>query len=119
MMFDLADIVDNDADSDAEENDPAFGSDVERNAVLRQRIQKAALAKERALSLFQHVDQEEEESNVSYFYSVTILKSKITVFLPVICLIRVMWRVFSVSVQHIELHVRCAAQPCSTCLLSP
>jgi hypothetical protein len=35
MMLDPTDIVDNDADSDAEENDPAFGSDVERNAVLR------------------------------------------------------------------------------------
>jgi hypothetical protein len=55
MMFDPANIVssdaDGDADSDAEENDPAFGSDAERDAVLRRRIQKA-LAKERALSLF-------------------------------------------------------------------
>jgi len=38
MMFDPANIVDNDAnsdaDSDAEENDPAFGSDAERDAVL-------------------------------------------------------------------------------------
>ncbi|CAM6049220.1 unnamed protein product [Sphagnum compactum] len=81
MMFDLADIVDSDADNDAEENDPAFGSDAERDAVLRRRIQKAALAKERALSLFQRVDQEEEEEgNVSYSYSVTIPKSKTTVF---------------------------------------
>jgi len=46
MMFDLADIVDNDADSDAEENDPAFGSDAERDDILHRRIQKAALAKE-------------------------------------------------------------------------
>ncbi|CAM6025085.1 unnamed protein product [Sphagnum balticum] len=38
MMFDPTDIVDNNANSDAEENDPAFGSDAERNAVLRQRI---------------------------------------------------------------------------------
>jgi len=52
MMFDPADIVDSNADSDAEENDPAFGSDIERDAVLHQRIQKAALAKERVLSLF-------------------------------------------------------------------
>jgi hypothetical protein len=82
MMFDPADIVDSDADSDAEENDPAFGSDAERNAVLRPRIQKAALAKERALSLFQRVDQEEEEeeSYASYSYSVTISKSKTIVF---------------------------------------
>jgi hypothetical protein len=86
MMFDPVDIVDSDADSDAEENDLAFGSDTERNAVLRQRIQKATLAKERALSLFQRVDQqeeeeeEEEESNASYPYSVTIPKSKTTVF---------------------------------------
>ncbi len=52
MMFDPADIVNNDADNDAEENDPAFDSDAERDAVLRRCIQKAALAKERALSLF-------------------------------------------------------------------
>ncbi|CAM6020579.1 unnamed protein product [Sphagnum balticum] len=81
MMFDPADIVDNDADSDAEENDHAFSNDAERDAVLRRRIQKAALAKERTLSLFQCVDQEEEEEcNVSYSYSVIIPKSKITVF---------------------------------------
>jgi hypothetical protein len=35
MMFDPANIVDNDANSDAEENDLAFGNDVERNVVLR------------------------------------------------------------------------------------
>jgi hypothetical protein len=52
MMFDPADIVDSDADSDAEENDLAFGSDAEHDAVLRRHIQKAALAKERVLSLF-------------------------------------------------------------------
>jgi hypothetical protein len=52
MMFDPTDIVDSDADSDAEENDPAFGNDAERDAILCRRIQKAALAKERALSLF-------------------------------------------------------------------
>ncbi len=46
MMFDPADIVDSNADSDAKENDPAFSSDIERDAVLHQRIQKAALAKE-------------------------------------------------------------------------
>jgi hypothetical protein len=81
MMFDPANIVDSDADSDAEENDPAFGSDAERDAVLRRRIQKAALAKERALSLFQRMDQEEEEEgNASYSYSVIIPKSKTTVF---------------------------------------
>ncbi|CAK9203878.1 unnamed protein product [Sphagnum troendelagicum] len=52
MMFDLVNIVDSDADNDAKENDPTFGNDVERDAILRQRIQKAALAKKRALSLF-------------------------------------------------------------------
>ncbi|CAK9870876.1 unnamed protein product [Sphagnum jensenii] len=46
MMFDLANIVDSDADSDAEENDPTFGNDAERDAILHRRIQKAALAKE-------------------------------------------------------------------------
>jgi hypothetical protein len=82
MMFDPVDIVDSDADSDAKVNDPTFGSDAERDAVLRRRIQKAALVKERALSLFRCVDQEEEEEegNVSYSYSVTIPKSKTTVF---------------------------------------
>ncbi|CAM6027600.1 unnamed protein product [Sphagnum balticum] len=84
MMFDLADIVDSDADNHAEENDPAFSSYAERDAVLRRRIQKAALAKEQVLSLFQRVDQEEEEEeegNVSYSYSVIIPKLKTTVFL--------------------------------------
>jgi hypothetical protein len=38
MMFNPADIVDSDADSDAEENDPAFGSDTKRDAVLHRRI---------------------------------------------------------------------------------
>jgi hypothetical protein len=74
MMFDPVDIVDSDADSDAEENDPTFGSEAERDAVLHRCIQKAALAKERTLSLFQRVDQkeeEEEEGNASYSYSVT------------------------------------------------
>jgi hypothetical protein len=52
MMFDPTDIVDNNADSDAEENDPTFGSDAEHNAILRRHIQKVALVKERALSLF-------------------------------------------------------------------
>jgi hypothetical protein len=82
MMFDPVDIIDSDADNDAEENDPAFGNDTEHNVVLRRRIQKATLAKERALSLFQRMDQgeEEEEGNVSYSYSVTIPKLKIIVF---------------------------------------
>jgi len=47
MMFDPTNIVDNHADSDAEENDPAFGSDAKRNVILCRRIQKAALANER------------------------------------------------------------------------
>ncbi len=81
MMFEPADIVDSDADSDVEEHDPAFGSDAKRDAVLRRSIQKATLAKEWALSLFQRVDQEEEEEgNASYSYSVTIPKSKTTIF---------------------------------------
>ncbi|KAH9573897.1 hypothetical protein CY35_01G025600 [Sphagnum magellanicum] len=54
MMFDPANIVDNDANT---------------------------LAKEQALSLFQRVDQEEEEEgNASYSYSVIIPKSKTTIF---------------------------------------
>jgi hypothetical protein len=35
MMFDSIDNVNKDADSDAEENDPTFGSDVEHDVVLR------------------------------------------------------------------------------------
>jgi hypothetical protein len=82
MMFGPSNIVDSDADSDVEENDPAFGSDTEHNVVLRRRIQKAALAKEQGLSLFQRMDQEEEEEegNASYSYSVIIPKSKTIVF---------------------------------------
>jgi hypothetical protein len=38
IMFDPADIVDSNADSDAEENDLAFGSDAERDAILRRCI---------------------------------------------------------------------------------
>ncbi|CAM6014656.1 unnamed protein product [Sphagnum balticum] len=79
MMFDPVDIINSDADNDAKENDHAFGNDAECN-ILRRRIQKAALAKERALSLFQYVDQEEEEGNASYSYLVTVLKLKTTVF---------------------------------------
>jgi hypothetical protein len=52
MMFDPADIVNSDANSDGEVNDLAFGSDAEHNVVLCWCIQKAALVKERALSLF-------------------------------------------------------------------
>jgi hypothetical protein len=81
MMFDLVDIVDSDADNDAEENDPAFDNDTKHDVVLRRCIQKASLAKERALSLFQRVDQEEEEEgNANYSYSVTIPKLKTIVF---------------------------------------
>jgi len=80
MMFDPIDIVDSDADNDAEENDPAFGSDAERDAILHRRIQKATLAKERVLSLFQRVDQEEEEGNANYSYSIIIPNSKTTIF---------------------------------------
>ncbi|CAK9858513.1 unnamed protein product [Sphagnum jensenii] len=76
MMFNPVDIVDNDADNDAEDYDPAFGNDTECNVVLRRPIQKATLVKEQALSLFQHMDQEEEEEegNASYSYSVIISK---------------------------------------------
>ncbi|CAK9219971.1 unnamed protein product [Sphagnum troendelagicum] len=35
MMFDPVDIVDSNAHNDAEENDPAFGNDAKRDAILR------------------------------------------------------------------------------------
>ncbi len=34
MMFDLVDIVNSDVDSDAKENDPAFGSDAKHDVAL-------------------------------------------------------------------------------------
>ncbi|CAK9868043.1 unnamed protein product [Sphagnum jensenii] len=40
MMFYPANIVNSDADNDAKENDPAFGSDAKRGAILHQHIQK-------------------------------------------------------------------------------
>jgi hypothetical protein len=50
MMFDPTDI-NSDVDSDAKDNDPAFGNDAEHDVLCRH-IQKPALAKERVLLLF-------------------------------------------------------------------
>ena len=81
MMFNIVDVVDSDADNDEEDIElaDAFGSNAECHAVRHQRSQKAALAKERALSLFWRMDHEVERV-ASYSYSVTIPKSKTTVF---------------------------------------
>ncbi len=40
-------------------------------------------------------------------------------YILVIYLICVLWHVFSIGIQHIEMHLRCVAQPCCACLLSP
>ncbi|CEO98534.1 hypothetical protein PBRA_006648 [Plasmodiophora brassicae] len=68
MVFDVAD---SDSESDAEEL--AFGSEAERNAVLRRRAKKTALAEERAVALFKRVDG---NGDADYSYSVTIPSQK-------------------------------------------
>jgi hypothetical protein len=77
MMFNPSDdIIDSDSQDDMYKPS-AFGSDAERNAVLHRQAQQSALAKEQALSLFKRIDGND---NADYAYSVTILKSKTTVF---------------------------------------
>jgi hypothetical protein len=81
MMFNPKDQNNSDVDHDADE-EPAFGNAVEINALLLQRRQAAAKAKERALSLFKRVESEDDV--VIYFYSVTIPKTKTTLFCLVV-----------------------------------
>ncbi len=77
MMFNPEDQDDNDADHDANE-ELTFGSAAKINALLLRRHQTVAKAKERALSLFKHVELEDDAA--IYSYSVTIPKTKTTLF---------------------------------------
>jgi hypothetical protein len=77
MMFNLEDQDDSDVDHDADE-EPAFGSAAKINALRLRHCQAAAKAKERALSLFKHVESEDDVA--IYSYSVTIPKTKTTLF---------------------------------------
>jgi len=77
MLFNLEDQDDSDADHDADE-EPAFGSTAEINALRLRHRQAATKAKERALSLFKRVESEDDVT--IYFYLVTIPKTKTTLF---------------------------------------
>ncbi len=77
MMFNPEDQDDSDADHNANE-EPAFGSATEINALFLRHRQTTAKAKERALSLFKHVESEDDAA--IYSYSVTIPKTKTTLF---------------------------------------
>ncbi len=77
MMFNPEDQDDSDADHDADE-EPTFGSATEINALRLRHCQVAAKAKERALSLFKRVELEDDVA--IYSYSVTIPKTKTTLF---------------------------------------
>jgi hypothetical protein len=72
MMFNPSD---SDKDNDVEE-DPGFGSPAELQALLDHRRATATKARDRALSLFKKVEFEDGD----YSYSVTIRKTKTTVF---------------------------------------
>jgi hypothetical protein len=75
MMFNPSDDDDSDEDNDMEE-DPGFGSPAELQALLDQCRATATKARDRALSLFKKVEFEDGD----YSYSVTIPKTKTTVF---------------------------------------
>ncbi len=77
MMFNPEDQDNSDADHDADE-EPTFGSAAEINALLFRRCQVVAKVKERALLLFKRV--ESEDDGVIYSYSMTIPKTKTTLF---------------------------------------
>ena len=80
MMFNPADDDDSDEDNDMEE-DAGFGSPAALQALLNQPRATAAKARDRALSLFKQVEFEDGD----YSYSVTIPKTKTTVFGLVVC----------------------------------
>jgi hypothetical protein len=77
MMFNPEDQDDSDADHDADE-ELAFGSAAEINALHLRHRQVAVKAKERALSLFKRVESKDDVA--IYSYSVTIPKTKTTLF---------------------------------------
>jgi hypothetical protein len=60
------------------DEEPAFGSAAETNALRLRHRQTATKAKERALSLFKHVESEDDVA--IYSYSVMIPKTKTTLF---------------------------------------
>ncbi len=77
MMFNPENQDDSDADHDADE-ELAFGSAAKINALRLRHRQVAAKAKERALSLFKRVESKDDVA--IYSYSVTIPKTKTTLF---------------------------------------
>ncbi len=77
MLFNPKDQDDSDADHDVDE-EPAFGSAAEINALCLRHHQAASKAKEQALSLFKCVELEDDAA--IYSYSVTIPKTKTTLF---------------------------------------
>ncbi len=77
MMFNPEDQDDSDANHDTDE-ELTFGSAAEINALRLRHRQASAKAKERALSLFKRVESEDDVA--IYSYSVTIPKTKTTLF---------------------------------------
>jgi len=77
MMFNPKDQHDSDANHDADE-ELAFGSAAEINVLHLRHRQVATKAKERALSLFKCVESEDDVA--IYSYSMTIPKTKTTLF---------------------------------------
>jgi len=77
MLFNPEDQDDSDVDHDADE-ELAFGSAAEINALRLRHRQAVVKAKERALSLFKRVESEDDVA--IYSYSVTIPKTKTTLF---------------------------------------
>ncbi|CAK9237624.1 unnamed protein product [Sphagnum troendelagicum] len=77
MMFNPEDQDDSDVDHDADK-EPAFGNAAEINVLHLRHRQAAAKVKERALSLFKRVESEDDVA--IYSYSVTIPKTKTTLF---------------------------------------
>jgi len=82
MMFNPEDQDDNDANHDVDE-EPAFDTVAEINALLLQRRQTVAKAKERALLLFKRVESEHDAA--IYTYSMTIPKTKTILFCLAVC----------------------------------
>ncbi len=77
MMFNPKDQDDSDVDHDADE-EPAFGNAVEINVLFLRCRQVTTKAKEQALSLFKHVESEDDAT--IYSYLMTIPKTKTTLF---------------------------------------
>jgi hypothetical protein len=81
MLFDLADEFDNDEVADVE--DHVFDSEIELNVVICLRTEVVAIAKSRVLVLFKQIQSEANDDindEVQFSYSVTIPKTKTTLF---------------------------------------